>query len=45
MCNKENFWPTLCQYIGREDLAEDKRFKNFKLRQKHRDLITKILDQ
>ncbi len=45
MCNKENFWPALCKYIDREDLAKDERFTNFKLRQEHRDLLTEILDQ
>jgi len=45
MCNKESFWPTLCDYINRKDLGIDKRFSNFKLRQENRDLITDILDK
>ncbi|MAJ14994.1 MAG: CoA transferase [SAR116 cluster bacterium] len=45
MCNKESFWPTLCDYIDRKDLGIDKRFSNFKLRQENRDLITDILDK
>ena len=45
MCNKESFWPTLCDYIDRKDLRIDKRFSNFKLRQENRDLITDILDK
>ena len=45
MCNKESFWPILCEYIDRKDLGEDKRFLNFKLRQENRSLITEILDK
>ena len=45
MCNKESFWPILCEYINRKDLGEDKRFLNFKLRQENRGLITEILDK
>ena len=45
MCNKESFWPILCQNIDREDLIEDPRFINFKVRQENRDNITKILDK
>ena len=45
MCNKESFWPTLCNYIEREELGKDERFLNFKLRQENRDLITEILDK
>lgn len=45
MCNKESFWPILCQNIDREDLIQDPRFINFKVRQENRDNITKILDK
>ena len=45
MCNKEGFWPVLCDHIGRKDLAKDPKFNSFKNRQDNRELITKILDQ
>jgi len=45
MCNKEDFWPVLCDHIGRKDLAKDPRFNDFKNRQDHRDILTKILDE
>ena len=45
MCNKESFWPILCQNIDREDLIKDPRFINFKVRQDNRNIVTKILDE
>ena len=45
MCNKESFWPILCDNIGREELSDDPRFVNFKTRQENRDEVTKILDE
>ena len=45
MCNKESFWPILCDNIGREELSEDPRFVNFKTRQENRDEVTRILDE
>ena len=44
MCNKEKFWPLLCQALGREDWADDTRFADFKARLEHRDLIQEMLD-
>lgn len=44
MCNKEKFWPILCQYIGREDLTDDSRFLTFRERLENRDTLTEILD-
>ena len=45
MCNKEKFWNALCQEIGRIDLLDDPRLKDFPARLKHRDLVTETLDQ
>ena len=45
MCNKESFWPVLCKKLGREDLIDNSKYVDFSSRQKHRDEITKILDE
>jgi crotonobetainyl-CoA:carnitine CoA-transferase CaiB-like acyl-CoA transferase len=45
MCNKEKFWPALCERLGRPEWAEDARFRRFPDRLKHRDLITQLLDR
>ena len=44
MCNKEKFWPALCEKIGRPEWGDDERFRLFADRLKNRDLITKLLD-
>jgi crotonobetainyl-CoA:carnitine CoA-transferase CaiB-like acyl-CoA transferase len=44
MCNKEKFWPILCDGIGRPDLASDPRFVDFAARLAHRDTLTEVLD-
>jgi crotonobetainyl-CoA:carnitine CoA-transferase CaiB-like acyl-CoA transferase len=44
MCNKPDFWPVLCELIGRPELANDDRFVDFDTRLKHRDALTEILD-
>ena len=44
MCNKEKFWPALCELIGQREWADDPRFKKFGNRLQHRDLITEMLD-
>jgi crotonobetainyl-CoA:carnitine CoA-transferase CaiB-like acyl-CoA transferase len=44
MCNKEKFWPALCERIGRPQWAQDPRFLTFKQRFQHRDLLTEMLD-
>lgn len=44
MCNKEKFWPILCDKLGRQDWAEDTRFALFKNRLEHRALIQEMLD-
>jgi len=44
MCNKEKFWPALCEKLGRPQWSEDPRFRRFPDRLKHRDVITGLLD-
>ncbi len=44
MCNKEKFWPLLCNALGHEDWATDARFSTFKDRLEHRQLLTELLD-
>lgn len=45
MCNKEKFWPALCQEIGRPELIDDARFRSFAERGRNRGVLTEILDQ
>jgi crotonobetainyl-CoA:carnitine CoA-transferase CaiB-like acyl-CoA transferase len=42
MCNKEKFWPILCEKIGRPEWGAE--FPDFASRLKHRDKITELLD-
>jgi crotonobetainyl-CoA:carnitine CoA-transferase CaiB-like acyl-CoA transferase len=44
MCNKEKFWPVLCQAIGKQEWAQDPRFVSFKQRLENRTLIQDLLD-
>lgn len=44
MCNKEKFWPLLCEGLGHPELAADPRFRTFKDRLAHRDVLTELLD-
>jgi len=44
MCNKEKFWPALCDALDREDWTKDERFMNFEGRALHRSLIQEMLD-
>ncbi len=44
MCNKEKFWPALCEKLGRPEWIEDARFRRFPDRLQHRDLLTELLD-
>jgi succinate--hydroxymethylglutarate CoA-transferase len=44
MCNKEKFWPILCEMIGCPEWSEDVRFLRFENRLENRDLITELLD-
>lgn len=45
MCNKEKFWPALCEQIGRPDWACDPRFGKFADRLDNRDALTELLDE
>ncbi|MDB5804504.1 MAG: frc 11 [Betaproteobacteria bacterium] len=45
MCNKEKFWGTLCDKIGRPEWITDPRFVTFKERFTNRPLINEILDE
>ncbi len=44
MCNKEKFWPALCEKLGRPEWGEDTRFLRFKDRLENRALIQDMLD-
>jgi succinate---hydroxymethylglutarate CoA-transferase len=44
MCNKEKFWPILCERLGRPEWARDARFRTFKDRLEHRALVNQLLD-
>jgi succinate---hydroxymethylglutarate CoA-transferase len=44
MCNKEKFWPALCDVLGQDDWAGDARFATFKQRFEQRPLIQDMLD-
>jgi len=45
MCNKEKFWPILCEVVGHPEWGADARFLTFKDRLEHRPLIQKMLDE
>jgi len=45
MCNKEKFWPALCDKLGRPEWGADARFRTFADRLGHRDLVTELLDR
>jgi crotonobetainyl-CoA:carnitine CoA-transferase CaiB-like acyl-CoA transferase len=42
-CAKEKFWQRLCPAIGRPELAEDVRFRDFAARDANRDVLVPIL--
>ncbi len=44
MCNKEKFWPVLCESIGRPEWATRPDYKDFKARLANRDTLTVELD-
>ena len=44
MCNKEKFWPVLCEKVGHPEWATDVRFLRFADRLQHRTLIQDMLD-
>src|SRR5579884_3481838 len=45
MCNKEKFWPILCERLGRPEWADDPRFRSFDDRLANRDLVNRLLDE
>jgi succinate---hydroxymethylglutarate CoA-transferase len=45
MCNKEKFWPALCERIGHPEWARDPRFRSFKDRLQNRTLVNRLLDE
>jgi len=45
MCNKEKFWPVLCERLGRPEWAADPRFRSFKDRLANRDEVNRLLDE
>ena len=44
MCNKEKFWPVLCDSIGRPEWRHREDYKDFKARLANRDRLTVELD-
>ncbi|MGR3717512.1 MAG: CaiB/BaiF CoA transferase family protein [Thermohalobaculum sp.] len=44
MCNKEKFWPILCDALGHPEWATDPRFASFAARLEHRSQVTEMLD-
>jgi crotonobetainyl-CoA:carnitine CoA-transferase CaiB-like acyl-CoA transferase len=45
MCNKEKFWPLLCDELGRPQWAEEPKYRDFKNRLSHREELTGLLDE
>jgi succinate---hydroxymethylglutarate CoA-transferase len=45
MCQTQKFWEILCRKIDRADLIDDPRFVDDAARNKHRDVVTAILDE
>lgn len=45
MCNKEKFWPALCEVLDKGDWAADPRFETFKVRLQNRATIQDLLDE
>jgi crotonobetainyl-CoA:carnitine CoA-transferase CaiB-like acyl-CoA transferase len=45
MCNKQKFWPELCEKIGRPEWGDDPRFATFPMRLKNRAELTRLLDE
>jgi len=44
MCNKEKFWPALCELLERPQLARDQRFLEFADRLSNREALNECLD-
>ncbi len=45
MCNKEKFWPVLCERLGRPEWADDPRFRTFRDRLANREEVNRLLDE
>jgi crotonobetainyl-CoA:carnitine CoA-transferase CaiB-like acyl-CoA transferase len=45
MCNKEKFWPILCERVGHPEWAEDPRFRRFADRLQNRAVVSRLLDE
>ena len=45
MCNKEKFWPMLCDKLGQASWSEDPRFLLFKNRLENREILQQMLDE
>src|SRR5262249_33867685 len=43
-CPKQKFWETLCDALGKPELAADERFADFAARDRNRDALLAILD-
>jgi crotonobetainyl-CoA:carnitine CoA-transferase CaiB-like acyl-CoA transferase len=44
MCNKEKFWGTLAEVLGKPEWIDDPELNSFKTRLVNRDKVTKLLD-
>jgi crotonobetainyl-CoA:carnitine CoA-transferase CaiB-like acyl-CoA transferase len=44
MCNKEKFWPLLARELGHAEWIADPELVDFAARLKHRDRVTRLLD-
>jgi len=45
MCNKEKFWPALCEALDRGGWITDSRFEKFPDRRDNREIIQSMLDE
>src|SRR5262249_57039992 len=44
MCNKQKFWPVLCEKLGRPEWSDDPHFATYKARLENRTELTRLLD-
>jgi len=45
MCNKEKFWPALCELVGKPEWVAEGRFRSFPDRHANRDSLNALLDE